>query len=80
VSEGYDFGAVQDLISDQLIPEAEQIVFHKGKPADFEFVSLYSSMLELAWGCLALIDKRLGYHSYPMLRCSVPAFGGSDLG
>ena len=74
MSEGYDFEEVQSLIFDTLIPEAEKIVFHKGKPADFEFVSLYLSMMEMAWGCLAMLDKRIGYHSYPILRQILETF------
>ncbi|WP_176248501.1 DUF5677 domain-containing protein [Sulfitobacter sp. HGT1] len=74
MSGGYDFEAVQSLIFETLIPETERIVFHKGKPADFEFVSLYLSMMEMAWGCLAMLDKRLGYHSYPILRQIVETF------
>jgi hypothetical protein len=68
VSEGFTFEEVEHLIIKRILPTTETLVFYKEKPSEFEIVTLYLSLVELASGCLALIDRGIGYHSYPILR------------
>lgn len=66
--DGYDFVDVADLILELAIPAADTLSFNLRDSASFAAIALYCSLLEAGWSCLALLEKKLGYHAYPLLR------------
>jgi hypothetical protein len=65
------FETLQDIVLERAIPRSEEIKFDKRSISDFALIATYCSILEQTWSILALLDKGLGYHAYPLLRCQL---------
>jgi len=66
--EYYSLEEALDLILGELIPEMESLKFDQNNWRELATYSNYSSILEMGYSILLLIQNDLGFHGYPLAR------------
>jgi hypothetical protein len=59
---------LRSTVYEEAIPRSKKIVFNRFNRVHFVKVAIYCSVLEQSVAVITLVDAKLGYHSYPLLR------------